>query len=230
MKNSLRVLALLLVSGSAAGAQVVGTLPEKSPFLDLHDGPRLGLVAGWLDGGHDDVGVNAKSAPTIGVRYDLPIGGPVYLTGMVFGTTTTRTILDYTKPAAARNIGTQSFALVNANIAMALSITGKRTWHHLQPLVNIGVGVVSGLGDKADVSGDEFGTAFEFSYGLGLRYITGSRSELRLDLNQYWWELKYPPLYRSTQGDPVAIKPAGALNSWTANTGLALGWSYRAFR
>jgi hypothetical protein len=119
---------------------------------------------------------------------------------------------------------------VDASIDLALSVTGKRTWHHLQPLVNIGVGVVSGLGDRPDISGYEFGTAFQFSYGIGVRYITSSRSELRLDLNQYWWELKYPPLYRSTQGDPIAIKPAGALSSWTANTGLTLGWSYRAFR
>lgn len=230
MKKSLLAFALLFVSGTVAGAQVVGTLPDQSPFLDLHDSARLGLFAGWLNGGHDDVGVNAKSAPFGGVRYDLPIGGPVYLTGTVFGATTSRTILDYTKPRATRNIGTQSFALVDANVALALSVTGKRTWHHLQPLINIGVGVASGLGDKADISGDEFGTAFQFSYGAGVRYITGSRSEIRLDLNQYWWELKYPPLYRSTQGDPVAIKAGGALNSWTANTALTLGWSYRAFR
>lgn len=230
MKKSLLALALLCMSGSPLSAQVVGSLPDQSPFVDLHEGARLGLVAGWLQSGHDDVGVNAKSAPTIGVRYDLPIGGPVYATGMIFGTGTSRTILDYTKSAAARNVGTQSFALLNANVALALSLTGKRTWHHLQPLVNIGVGVVSGLGDKQDISGDTFGTTFEFSYGAGVRYVTGSRSAFRLDLNQYWWELKYPPLYRSTQGDPIAIKPAGSLTSWTANTALTLGWSYRAFR
>ena len=230
MKRSLLAFALLCVAGSAAGAQVIGTLPDKSPFLDLNDGPRLGLMGGWLATGHDAVGVNAKSAPSVGVRYDLPIGGPMYLTGMVFSSTTTRNILDYTKPAATRNVGTQSFALVDANIDLALSVTGKRTWHRLQPLVNIGVGVVSGLGDKGDISGYNFGTAFQFSYGVGVRLITSSRSELRFDLNQYWWELKYPALYRSTQGDPIAIKPTGSLNSWTANTGLTLGWSYRAFR
>jgi hypothetical protein len=230
VKRSLLAFALLCVAGSAAGAQVIGTLPDKSPFLDLNDGPRLGLSGGWLAAGHDAVGVNAKSAPSVGVRYDLPIGGPMYLTGMVFSSTTTRNILDYTKPAATRNVGTQSFALVDANIDLALSLTGKRTWHRLQPLVNIGVGVVSGLGDKGDISGYNFGTAFQFSYGAGVRFITSSRSELRLDLNQYWWELKYPALYRSTQGDPIAIKPTGSLSSWTANTGLTLGWSYRAFR
>lgn len=230
MKKTRFALALLIAFAPVAGAQVVGTLPDKSPFVDLHDGPQLGLVGGWLAAGHDAVGVNAKSAPIIGVRYDLSLGGPVYVTGTVFGTTTNRTILDYTKPAARRNTGTQDFELVDANVALALSLTGRRTWHRIQPLVNIGAGVVTGLGDKGDISGYSFSTAFQFSYGAGVRLVTSSRSEFRLDINQYWWNVKYPPLYRSTQGDPVAIKPTGSLSSWTANTGLTLAWSLRAFR
>lgn len=230
MKTSRFALALLIAFAPMAGAQVVGTLPDKSPFLDLHDGPQLGFVAGWLATGRDAVGVNAKSAAMVGARYDLSIGGPVYVTGMVFGGTTRRTVLDYTKAAALRNTGTRSLDLIDASVAIALSLTGKRTWHHLQPLVNIGVGVVSGPGDQGDISGYSFATAFQFSYGAGLRLVTSSRSEFRLDVNQFLWELKYPPLYRSTQGDPVAIKPTGSLSSWTANTGLTLAWSLRAFR
>jgi hypothetical protein len=230
VKRLMLALALLLGSGSALAAQTVGTLPDKSPYLDLHDGMRLGIVAGWLATGADAVGVNAKSAPMIGVRYDAWIGGPMYLTGTIFGAGTSRAILDYTKPAATRDIGTQSFALVNANVALALSLTGARSWHHFQPLINIGVGVASGPGDKEDISGYSFGTQFEFSYGAGVRYATGHNSEFRLDLNQYWWELKYPSLYRSTQGGVNAIKPNGALDAWTANTALTLGWSLRAFR
>jgi hypothetical protein len=230
VKTSRFALALLVAFAPVAGAQVVGTLPEQSPFLDLHDGPQLGFVAGWLATGRDAVGVNAKSAAMVGARYDLSIGGPVYVTGMVFGGTTNRTVLDYTKAAALRNTGTRSVDLIDASVAIALSLTGKRTWHRLQPLVNLGVGVVSGPSDQGDISGYSFGTAFQFSYGVGLRLVTSSRSEFRLDVNQFWWELKYPPLYRSTQGDPVAIKPTGSLSSWTANTGLTLAWSLRAFR
>jgi hypothetical protein len=223
-------LALLLSCGSTLAAQTVGSLPDQSPFLDLHDGMRFGLVAGWLATGHDAVGVGPKSAPMLGVRYDVAIGGPVYLTGSVFGTSTTRSVFDYTKSAATRDIGTQSTGLVTANVAIAMSLTGRRTWHHLQPLVNLGVGVVSGPGDKPDISGYQFGTQFSFSYGFGVRYVTGRNSEFRFDLNQYWWQLKYPDLYRSTQGDPVAIKPAGSLSSYTANTALTVGWSIRSFR
>jgi hypothetical protein len=230
VRKSLVALALLVALVPALGAQVVGTLPDKSPYLDLNDGQRLTAFAGWFQTGHDAVGVNAKSMPLVGARYDLSVGGGVYLTGLVFGGSTDRTILDYTKPASRRDIGTQSLALMDASIQLALSLTGKRTWHRIQPLINIGAGVVGGAGDPGDISGYTFGTAFQISYGAGLKWVTGRNSEFRLDLNQYWWELRYPPLYRSTQGDPVAIKPTGGLTSWTANTALTLGWTFYKFR
>lgn len=224
------MLAILLSCGSTLAAQTIGSVPDKSPYLDLHDGMRFGVVAGWLATGTDAVGVGPKSAPMLGLRFDLAVGGPVYLTGSLFGVSTSRTVLDYTKSAATRDIGTQSTALVNANVAIAMSLTGLRTWHRLQPLVNLGVGVVGAAGDKADVSGFKLGTMLSFSYGFGVRYSTGRNSELRFDLNQYWWQIKYPDLYRSTQGDPVAIKPTGGLSSYTANTALTIAWSLRSFR
>jgi opacity protein-like surface antigen len=229
VKQTSLVLALLL-SGRALAAQTVGSLPDKSPFLDLNDGQRFGVVAGWLATGHDAVGVGPKSAPIVGVRYDVPLGGPVYLTGLLFGTSTTRTVLDYTRSAATRDIGTQGMELVNLNVSIAMSLTGARSWHHLQPLVNIGFGVASAPTDKVDISGYSFGTKFSFSYGAGLRYATGRTGEFRVDLNQYWWKLAYPDLYRSTQGDPVAIKPTGALESFQATTALTVGYSLRIFR
>jgi opacity protein-like surface antigen len=230
VRKALLALALLFATSPALVAQTVGSLPDQSPYLDLHDSMRFGLVAGWLDTGHDAVGVNPKSAPMVGVRYDLPIGGPMYLTGTVFGASTDRTILDYTKSAATRDVGTQPTGLVGADVSIALSLTGPRTWHRFQPLVNLGLGVVSGPGDKEDISGYAFGTQFAFSYGFGVRYATGRNSEFRVDINQYWWELKYPENYRSTQGDPIAIKANGSLSSYTANTALTIGWSIRGFR
>lgn len=231
MKKSLLItVAFLAASASTIAAQTVGSLPDKSPFLDLNDGMRLGVAAGFLATGTDVVGVGPKSAPFAGVRYDVAIGGPMYLTGMIFGTSTTRSVFDYTKSAATRNIGTQSQGLVVANVAVAMSLTGARSWHHLQPLVNLGVGVASGPGDKVDISGYTFGTQFSFSYGFGVRYVTGHNSELRFDLNQYWWQLKYPQNYRSTQGDPVAIRATGSLDSYTVNTALTIAWTVRIFR
>ena len=230
MKKRCLALALLLAAVGKLDGQTVGSLPDRSPFLDLNDSQRFGLVAGWLATGKDAVGVGPKSAPLLGIRYDLAIGGPVYLSGTLFGLGVSRDILDYTKSKATRDIGTQSSGLVNANVSIAVALTGKRTWHRIQPLVSLGLGVASAQGDKPDVSGYSFGTHVAFSYGLGVRFATGKNSEFRLDVNQYWWDLKYPTLYRSTQGDPIAIKPNGSLSSYTANTALTLGWTIRGFR
>jgi hypothetical protein len=229
VKKSLMTLALLIASAGTAAAQTVGSLPDKSPFLDVNDGMRIGIVAGWLATGTDPVGVGPKSAPTLGVRYDWAIGGPMYLSGSLFGASTTRTVLDYTKNAATRNVGTQGVGLIVGDVSLALSLTGARTWHGLQPLVNLGVGVATGP-DKEDISGYAFSTAFAFSYGFGVRLTTSKNAEFRFDLDQYWWQLKYPESYRSTQGDVNAIRPTGALNAYTANTALTVSYSMRIFR
>jgi len=230
VKKLILAVAMILSSAPSLAAQTVGSLPDQSPYLDLRDGQRFGLVAGWLATGTDAVGVGPKSAPMLGFRYDLSVGGPVYLTGSLFGVNTTRKVLDYAKGPASRDIGTQGTGLVNANVSVAMALTGQRTWHRLQPLVNIGVGIVSGVGDKIDVSGYTTPTMLSFSYGFGVRYATGHNSEFRVDVNQYWWQLKYPDSYRSTQGGPIAIKPTGSLGSYTANTALTLAWSVRSFR
>ncbi len=230
MKKSFLMMALLASSAATAAAQTVGSLPDKSPFLDTGDKQRFGLVFGYLFTGKDAVGVAQKSAPAYGVRYDLAVGGPAYLTAEVFASRSTRAIFDYTKPAATRNVGTQTTGLINANIGLAVALTGTRSWHQLQPLFNIGAGIAGGLGDKADISGYQIRPGFSFFTGLGVRYITGKNSEFRADAGFYFWTLKYPDLYRSTQGDPIAIKPNGALDSFTANGLITIGWSLRSFR
>ncbi|HEV8411613.1 MAG TPA: hypothetical protein VGQ30_13970, partial [Gemmatimonadaceae bacterium] len=63
MKKSLIAIALVIATAATGAAQTVGSLPDKSPFLDVHDGMRIGIVAGWLATGSDPVGVGPKSAP-----------------------------------------------------------------------------------------------------------------------------------------------------------------------
>ena len=230
MKKHLFLIALVAASATTAAAQTIGSLPDKSPFLDTSDKQRFGIIAGWLFTGSDAVGVQQKSAPAIGARYDLSVGGPAYLTASFFTSRSTRAVFDYTRPAASRNTGTQSTGLINANVGLALSLTGERSWHRIQPLFNLGAGIVGGLGDKADVSGYQIRPAFSFYTGFGVRFVTGKNSEFRADVGAYFWSLKYPDLYRSTQGDPIAIKPTGSLDSFTANGLLTLGWTLRSFR
>jgi hypothetical protein len=217
---------------ATSSTKPVGSLPEDSPYRDIGpDGNRFGLVAGYLFTKADAAGVGPQSMPMYGIRHDLHIAGPAYLTTRLLGGSTSRTVLDYTKTAALRNVSTRNTAMVAGDVALTVSATGDRTWHRLQPLINVGVGLASFTGDqKADVSGFRLGTKFEFTYGLGARYITGRNSELRFDLSWYAWQLKYPTTYRSTAVDPVAIRPTGTLSPWAGNRLISLGYTFGIFR
>jgi hypothetical protein len=210
----------------------VGTLPDESPFRDLtNDGNRFGLYAGYFWTKADEAGVGPKAMPIVGIRHDLHIGGPAYLTARIFGGSTERTIQDYTKKPGFRTANSKSTALVAGDIGLTMSLTGDRTWHHLQPLINLGVGLASFTGDQtADISGFRLGTKFDFTYGFGARYVTGSNSELRFDVAWYAWQLKYPNTYRSTDADPIAIRPTGTLSPWAGNRQVSVGWTIGVFR
>ena len=212
------------------GAQTVGKLPEVSPFLDVRGGQRVGVDFGYLATGRDPAGVGPKSAPYAGLRYDLHAAGPLYLSSRIFGVAADRRVLDYTKKAAARDVGQQSSLLLGADGGFELALTGDRTWHGVQPLVRASIGVVAGVTDKRDVSLYAFGTRLMFSYGLGARWVTGTNSEWRADLGWFTWALKYPETFRSTEGDTLAIRGTGSLTPWVRNRALTVSYARGIFR
>ncbi len=213
-------------------AAQVGSLPDKSPYKDLEEGQRFGLVAGLWNFGPDPVNVGPKgTVPVVGLRYDLALGGPAYLFVRSLSGSVSRNILDFEKHPAARLVGTKSSVLTDVDAGITLALTGARTWHDLQPLVNFGVGMMFDAGDNAgDVSGFSLKPALSLTMGTGLRWVTGPNSQLRADLSLYYWQLKYPQNYRSTDADPQAIYATGNLSPWTTHTALTVGWTWASFR
>lgn len=212
-------------------AQVFGATADKSPLRDLNDGQRVGITGGYLSMGKDPLGIGPKSAPMIGLRYDLHLGGPVYLTVQSAGATTSRTVLAPNMKPGAHVVGSQRYLVLSNDLGLAMSLTGDRSWRSLQPLVHTSVGAVSVPGDKADVGGYSFRTRLAFSLGLGLRYATGRNSELRFDASLHWWSLKYPDSYRanaSVTTDP--LRPTGTLSPYTSNKALTVSWTRGIFR
>jgi len=230
VRTRIPVVLAFMIAAARVPAQAIGSLPEKSPFVDLRDEHRMGVMAGYFSTSRDPAGVGPKSGPMLGLRYDLHGGGPVYVYGRLFGVPTERDILDYTKKQAFRRVGTQASTIVGADLGLAVAVTGERSWHRWQPILQFGAGFASGVGDKPDVSGYSFGTRFDFSWGLGARYATGKRSELRADVIWTRWQNKYPESYRSTEGDSVAIRPSGSLSPWTTNRAITVGWTWSVFR
>ncbi len=232
MFSRLRFVCLLLVCAAAPAAAQVGSLPNKSPYLDLEDGQRLGVTAGMMTFGKDPVHVGPSgTAPTLGIRYDLYLGGPVYLTSRLLAASFDRNVLDYKKKPASRLTGKQSGVLTDLDVGLSISATGERSWKGIQPLLNMGVGMIFAPGDsKADVSGYNTKSALSASWGLGVRWVTGKNSELRADLSYYYWQLKYPENYRSTDADPISIYPTGSLTPYTTNRSLTVSYSMGIFR
>lgn len=231
------LLAIGLLAVAAPLAAQVGYDPAKSPYHDVPWRQGLTFVAGWYNAAIDPAGVAPRSAPMYGLRYDLQLAGPAQLTIRSAATASKRHLLDPRQPKATRMLGEVDAPLLFTDIGLTLNLTGQRSWHGLVPLVQFGAGVASDLKPATDVGNYKFGgtsgTTFALSLGTGVRYVPGGRFErweVRGDVTDYLFALKYPGSYISTATTPSVLKPDASASSWRHNAGFTLGLSYRFLR
>ena len=222
---------VLGLAAPAAAQEVVGKLPAQSVLQDLNDGQRLGVFAGWLTTGRDPVGVRAHSAPLMGVRYDLLMGSPAYLSMRLYGMTSTHDVVDGNLPAATRHHGTASANQIGADASVEVSLTGERTWHGVQPLTRLGVGFIAGVGNKFDAGSYKPGASIVYLYGLGARFPMGKNADFRLDANWMAYQVRYPLAFGlTTSADTVRIRPSGTMTPLTTNRALTASWTWGVLR
>lgn len=226
-----RVKALLfaaaaLLTAIPASAQV-GHEPARSPYVDLEYSQELTLLGGYLRTRHDPAGIAPKGRPIAGVRYEIRLTGPLALSADMIGGPGSRDVIDPLKPVATRKLGTQSNAVVAADIALALNLPGERSWHSLVPQIRSGVGLVSSRAQD-DSSGFAFGTRFAFTMGGGVKYVpAGGRFQLRADVTDRIFKLGYPDAYYRLASDNTAVLPGSTAKSfYTHHTALTVGVSY----
>jgi hypothetical protein len=220
------ILGVLAVTIAAPLAAQVGNPPSESPYRDVRNKQELTAFGGWFAGNEGAAGVGPQAGPAVGVLYEMRIGGPVNLMARLTGVATERTVIDPTKPAATRVLGTERFPMVMAEAGFSLLVTGRKSWHRLIPVVNGGIGVASDLGREIDQGGFHVGTPFALSIGTGVRYVPSTRWQLRVDLTDHLFKLNYPTTYftpPSTTEDPVLT---GSRSEWAHNATLTLGVSY----
>jgi hypothetical protein len=218
-------------AGAAPASAQVGFTPEKSPYRDLDFRQELTAFTGYYAASKDRAGVAPQSAPMVGLRYEVRIGGPAELVTRVSHVFSDRNVIDPTKPLATRSLGTESAALTIADLGIAVNLTGQKTYHRLIPVVNGGFGVISNLGSKRDVGGYGFGTSFAFSFGAGIRYAPGGQFQLRADVNDYIYQIQYPATYFVPASDQSAVLNADVGRSqYRHNAALTIGASYLFFR
>jgi hypothetical protein len=226
-----KVLAGVLAVGFAAGSldAQVGYPPAASPFRDLLYKQDVTLFSGYFAAGNDPVGVAPQAGPMVGVRYEVRIGGPAQFftrAGRVFSE---RTIINPTLAAGERDIGTTSVPLYVIDLGISFNLTGQKSYRGFVPVVTFGGGIASDFSSQRDVGDYRFGTPFALSLGGGVRYVTDGPFQLRLDLVDYLYQIRYPSSYFVSTGSAEPVR-RGDQSAWTHNRAITVGASYQFFR
>lgn len=205
----------------------VGHEPAKSPYVDLDYSQEVSLLFGYLRARHDPAGVAPQSAPMIGIRYELGLTGPLALSTDLTRSSSRRNVLEPTRIASQRDLGTEAAAVYALDVALAVNLTGEKSWHNIVPQVRAGLGLVSSSA-KDDSSGFSFGTPFAFSIGGGLKFVpNGGRLALRADVTDRIFKLSYPDSYYRLATDNTAVLPRTTSSPfYTHHTALTVGVSY----
>lgn len=221
----LAALAAVLLAAAPVRAQV-GHTPQASPYRDLEHSHEITPIVGVMQSQKDPAGVAWRGGPMVGVRYEYRLGGPAYLVGRVAGIQSERTVIDPSRPEATRTLGDRTGIVMAADVGLALSLTGHKTWHGISPVLHGGLGVVADF-RKADEGGYTFGTPFALPVGAGLRWTPGGRLQLRVDATDYLYRISYPDrFYRATEDVPALLEQRVARSRWTHNGAFTVGLSY----
>ena len=215
----------LVMAGTPAFAQV-GYPPARSPYLDLEHAQELTLFGGQYHAHRDPADVGPQSGLITGLHYEWRAGGPAHLVGEVARISSDRNLIDPAKTGAARELGTASRPLYSFTAGLGLSTTGAKSWHHIVPELEGGLGFVSDFHSQADSGGFKFGTRFAFTWGGGVRYVPSGRWAIRADFTSRMYQIGYPQTFylEPTGGTPV-VPATQAKSFWLNNPALTLGIS-----
>ena len=222
--KAIQFAALALFVASPVLAQV-GHEPESSPYRDLEFRQELTPYGGYARARVDDAGVLPQSASIAGLRYELYLGGPVSLTSDLSAMFSDRTVIDPTRPAVSRFVGTETTPVYGADLGIALGLTGRKSWHNLSPQIRAGVGVLHSEAAD-DTTGLKFGTPFAITFGAGVKFVTRGRLQLRADIGTRLFKQKYPDAYYRTASDNTAVLTDSKRSYWTNHGLLTAGISY----
>jgi len=215
---------LALLVALPVSAQEVGYPPAQSPYTDLLYKQELSPFGGWASASDDAARVLPKSASIAGVRYQVYLGGPVSFDADFSRMGSTRNVIDPKQVAAKRLLGTTAAAVYGVNVGVALSLTGRKSWHHLVPEVRGGAGVVSSEA-KDDSSGYTFGTPFAFTFGGGLKFVSLGRLQIRADVGERLYKQKYPDSFYQNASDNTSVLTTQARSFWANQTLFTVGAS-----
>ncbi|HEX5724128.1 MAG TPA: hypothetical protein VFX98_01610 [Longimicrobiaceae bacterium] len=232
-----RPFALCLLAGSvlALAAAPARAQDIRSPFRYLDQKQGVSAYAGYLftspglsltDSTSAEFG--PRSAPIVGLRYQIRLSGPVTgELGLAFSPTERRVFQAAVNADSSEIIPIPTGRTAEVPLAMAeagirFHITGPRTWNGLAPFVLGTGGLVDDLSgsDPADEDIQEgkrfdFGPSFAFGVGAGTDWFPTSRLSVRAELHGRLWRFTAPE----------GFTPQGReeIREWKGNGALTIG-------
>lgn len=232
-RSILFAIAPLIGVAGALGAQV-GYPPQESPYRDLRESQEVTVYSGYFRAKLDPARVAPRSGTLVGALYQWRMGGPANLTFDVARVGSERRVLDPerlgTCPTAnpeCKSLGMYRWPLYMADVGLGLNLTGARSWRDMVPQMRLGAGFVSDFHTEPDVGEFAFGTRFAFSWGAGVRWAPAGRFQVRADVLNRLYSVKYPTTYYQSADDGSAIFDVRQnRTAWLNNPGLTIGMSY----
>lgn len=218
---------MTLGAGARLASAQVGYPPARSPFLDVDQTQEITPIFGYFSAKKDPAHVAQQSGLLGGLQYEWRATDPLHLGFDMLAINSSRTPQDPSQPPASRSLSNISRPLYAIDGFLALSLTGERSWHHLMPMVNAGLGLISDV-HGPDVGGFKFGTRFALPWGAGVRWVPGGgHMQLRADVRDWMYTIVYPESYyvSSTTDAPILTSKV-ARSRWTNNFAMTVGVSY----
>jgi hypothetical protein len=218
------------VSAPLTGQEVVGHQPEQSPFRDIVNKQGLTLFAGRFGGNTGPAGVGARAGLALGARLQVRLSGPLDFWATFAEASSSRRVIDASGDTA-KVVGDKSLRLVLGDVALALNLTGNKTWHGLAPYVGVGLGVAVPSHGVLDPGGFQITTAFAVMPDVGTRWYFSRSLALQIEARDYYFRYQYPlnfynrPFAGHADFTPV-LPVTQSDRAWAHNLSLWLGVTY----
>ncbi|MBA2572627.1 MAG: hypothetical protein H0V06_06255 [Gemmatimonadetes bacterium] len=227
-----------LVLVAVLGTPALRAQQIQSPFRFIETKQSLGAFAGYIltDAGQIDLleapgaELGPRSAPILGLRYNLRFTGPVSGEAAVGFSPGRRSIYE-TDALPGDTIqrplptGETGVLLLLAEGGVRFHLTGPRSWNNLAPYLLATGGLVADVARRG--ADEDFvptteryrqGPGFAVGAGLGTDYFVNPRTSLRVEIRDQIWRVAAPQGFQ--------VEANNDRTRWKNNLGFSLGVAY----
>jgi hypothetical protein len=216
-------------------AQQVGNEPERSPYADILTHQGWTLFAGRFAGNAGAAGVGARPGLILGTRLQIRFSSAIDMWVTMGEVWTSRLRINAPAGDSTRIAGNLTVRLVAADLALALNLTGDKTWHGFAPYVALGAGITTPSAKVVDPGGYELGTDFTLVPTVGTRFFIAHDLALRFEARDYYYRYTYPLAYYvnpftghadHTPVLPYSVADRQWYNNFTFWAGVTYGFNF----